>query len=105
MEDHLEELKMKLIRARDTVADEKTFLEFVAALAADWHMEREIESVKPSSPYGPGAMGWENGNIGAFLDAARTWGEASTDGLRFYEVPANIWRRVADMLYAGKIYE
>ena len=105
MEEQNEELKMKLIRARDAVEDEKTFLEFVAALAADWHMERKIEADKPSSPYGPGAMGWENGNIGAFLDAARAWGEASTEGLRLYKVPSNIWRRVADMLYAGKIYE
>ena len=42
----------------DAVDDEQSFLGFLAALAADWHEERDIEAVKPSSPYGPGALGW-----------------------------------------------
>jgi hypothetical protein len=80
-------------------------LKFLAALQADWQTEREIEAVTPSSPYGQGAMGWENPVLGPFLEAAGDWGEASAEGLPLYSVPANVWRRVADMLHAGKFYE
>jgi hypothetical protein len=89
----------------DQVHDEESFLEFVAALAADWQEEREIEKVKPSSPYGPGSLGWENSTVGAVLDAAVRWGAASINGLRFYEKPSNPWRRAAHILHAGKFYE
>ena len=54
----------------EEVVDEATFIDFLRALADDWEEEREIEKTKPSSPYGPGALGWENGSIGTFLDAA-----------------------------------
>ncbi|MDP9126387.1 MAG: hypothetical protein M3N82_17615 [Pseudomonadota bacterium] len=89
----------------DQVNDERSFLHFVATLAADWEEEREIEAIKPSSPYGAGALGWENGTVGAVLDAAVRWGEASIDGLRFYKKPENPWQRAAQILHAGKFYE
>jgi hypothetical protein len=89
----------------DQVNDEGTFLRFVAALAADWQEEREIEAVKPSSAYSAGALGWENGTVGAVLEAAARWGEESINGLRFYEKPTNSWRRAAHILHAGKFYE
>lgn len=81
-----------LREALHRVVDERSFIDFLHALACDW-------SVAPNPP------GWENGSIGAFLDAAATWAEASQNGLRFYDVPSNPWRRVADMLIAGKEYE
>jgi hypothetical protein len=89
----------------DQVNDEESFLRFLAALAADWQQEREMEAVKPSGPYSSGALGWENGTVGAVLDAAVRWGEASIGGLRFYEKPANPWRRAAHILHAGKFHE
>ncbi|WP_077038325.1 hypothetical protein [Pelomonas sp. KK5] len=89
----------------DTVNDEQEFLAFLAALATDWHEEKDIEALKPSSPYGAGALGWENGTVGAVLEAAASWGEASIAGLPLYEKPANPWRRVAQILLAGKFYE
>jgi hypothetical protein len=46
----------------DQVTDEPSFVQFVLALSADWEDEREKEKASPSSPYGPGANGWENGN-------------------------------------------
>jgi hypothetical protein len=55
------------------VVDETSFLQFLAALKDDWDDEQAKESVAPSSPYGPGANGWENGTIGAFLEAAIAW--------------------------------
>jgi hypothetical protein len=89
----------------DQVNDEESFLRFVAALAADWEEEREIEAVKPSGPYSAGALGWENGTVGAVLDAAFRWREISINGLRLYEKPTNPWRRAAHILHAGKFYE
>jgi hypothetical protein len=89
----------------ESVADEQSFLQFMQALAEDWEDEQESERAKPSSPYGPGANGWENGTVGAYLDAAVRWGEASINGLAVYEKPANPWKRAAQILYMGKLYE
>jgi hypothetical protein len=89
----------------DQVQDEVGFLRFVIALAADWEEEQKLEAESPSSPYASGALGWENGTIGAALDASARWGEASIEGLRFYEKPSNPWRRAAHILHAGKFYE
>jgi hypothetical protein len=85
--------------------DEQSLLSFVQALAEDWEDERQQEEVAPTSPYGPGANGWENGTIGAFLERAASWGEATTKGTPFYSVPENPWRRCAHILLAGKFYE
>lgn len=98
-------MAIDLYALADQVNDEESFLSFVTALAADWEEEREIEAVKPSGPYSSGALGWENGTVGAVLDAAARWGEASINGLRFYEKPTNPWRRAAHILHAGKFYE
>jgi hypothetical protein len=89
----------------DEVTDEASFLEFVTALGSDWDDEQAKEAQSPSSPFGAGANGWENGTIGAFLDGAATWGKASVNGLPFYKRPENPWQRAAQILYAGKCYE
>lgn len=100
-----EDLNLRLEEALEAVVDEQSFTEFLVALATDWEAEQEIESTHPSSPYSSGALGWENGTIGAFLDASCRWGSASANGLRFYQVPQNQWRRAADIIFAGKGYE
>ena len=87
------------------VMDERTLLEFMNTLAADWEDERAKEAASPSSPYGPGANGWENGTIGAFLERAASWGEATVAGTELYSPPDNPWRRCAHILLAGKFYE
>lgn len=89
----------------DSVTDEQSFLRFLQALAEDWEDEQQKELANPSPPYCTGANGWENGTIGAFLDAAFQWGDSSSDGLRFYEKPSNPWKRAAEILYMGKLYE
>jgi hypothetical protein len=89
----------------DQVDDEASLLRFINALAEDWQDERRKEAAAPSSPYGPGANGWENGTIGAFLERAGSWAEASSRGMAFYSPPTNVWRRVAHILLAGKFYE
>ena len=97
----------------DAVVDELSLIRFVFALAEDWEDERRKESVTPSSPYGPGANGWENGTIGAFLESAASWADSTRLGLADrtplgqppYQPPDNPWRRCAHILLAGKFYE
>jgi hypothetical protein len=92
--------------ALDAVVDEPSFIAFLNALAEDWELERGIEQIRPSSAYGAGARGWENGTIGAFLERAAAWAEDSSGGLPgVYDPPSNPWRRCADIIYMGKIYE
>lgn len=89
----------------ESVADEQSFLRFLQALAEDWDDEQKQESTTPSSPYGFGANGWENSTISAFLHAAVSWGDASVANLKSYEKPDNPWKRAAQIIYMGKIYE
>ena len=85
-------------------------MRFLAALKDDWYDEQAKERVNPSSPYEPGANGWENGTLGAFLEAAIAWA-SDISAERWAEVSGdqasleNAWRRVAHMLLAGKYYE
>ena len=98
----------------DSVSDERTFLRFLAALAADREDEVEKEKLNPSLPYSAGVNGWEHWSIEGFLEAAAAWGESSIDGMAFqpelegfpkYEKPTNSWKRCAEILYMGKHYE
>ena len=95
----------KLSELRDAVVDEESFVRFLSALAEDRADEVAKEKRNPSSPYGPGANGWENGTIESFLERASAWAESSRDGLEYYEKPKNPWKRCADIIYMGKIYE
>ena len=98
-------MDIDLIELAGTVTDEPTFLNFLNVLAADWHAAEAAESANPSAPYGPSALGWENWTFGAVVGAAARWGEASTNGLQFYEKPTNPWQRAAEILAMGKYYE
>ncbi len=88
----------------DRVRDRESFLAFVGALAADRRDEVAKENQSASSPYGPGAKGWENGTIEDYLDAcvrcAEDWGHRP-QGLP--EQPT--WAAIAEFLYRGKTYE
>jgi len=61
---------MHLKNQADAVHDPKSFLDFVEALAADREDAVALEKINPSHPLGPGANGWENESIEAFLRAA-----------------------------------
>jgi len=98
-------MKDKLIKALESVEDEESFISFVAVLAEDKAEENKEENSNPSSTFGKGANGWENSRIEDFLVAAAEWAEASQADLEHYQKPDNVWRRCADILYAGKIYE
>jgi len=104
---------MELDDLLDCVCDQHSFLEFAKALIADREDEVAKEREKPSSPYGPGANGWENSTIEDFLEAAVAWAEDSEFGQMQWTPEGmakglqedNPWRRFANFLYAGKFYE
>jgi hypothetical protein len=98
-------MAIDLYALADSVSDEKSFLQFLAALAADWEEEQTLEKSTPSSPYSSGALDWENGSIGAMLDAAAAWGTSTVHGAPRYEKPENPWHRAAHIIHAGKFYE
>ena len=100
-----EHMSVDLLQLADTVIDEPTFLRFMHELAADWRAAEEAEAKSPSSPCGPSALGWGNWSFGAIIEASVAWAEASVDRLRFYDKPANPWRRMAQILAMGKFYE
>jgi len=96
---------MELHELADGVCDQRSFLQFVRALVADREDEIIKGREKPSSPYGPGANGWENGTIEAFLDAALRWAEDSEFGKSERVPDQNPWRQFSIFLYCGKTYE
>lgn len=87
------------------VCDEETFIVFLAALSEDWNDEQRKEAVHPSSPYGPGANGWENGTIGMFLEAASAFGSDHLSNPVSRLKHSNTWRQAAAIIYGGKFYE
>jgi hypothetical protein len=89
----------------DAATDERSFVEFVRALARDWNDGAEKDAQQPTSPYGPGANGWEHDSIGSYLEAAAEWAAATVSEAKFYVPPTNPWTRVAHVLLAGKSYE
>jgi hypothetical protein len=86
------------------VCDESSFIAFLGALANDRADEIRKEKISPSSPYTSGPNGWENIGIDTFLESAAAWASDFRDSPR-YEVPSNIWKRCAEIIYAGKSYE
>jgi hypothetical protein len=94
------QVTMELHKLLETVNSKQSFLDFVDALRRDRIDELEKEKIKKSSPYGPGANGWENGTIEAFLDALHSYGHDSDE---IKEEPN--WRMFALLLMAGKMYE
>ncbi len=89
----------------ELVKDEDTFVQFISALGADWKSEQLQERQHASSAFGPGAQGWKNRDMGAFLEAAALWAQAANHRIWGYTKSENPWRRAADILIAGKYYE
>jgi len=94
-----------LIRRLEAITDEDGFVAFIAALAADRDDEVRKNIQNPSSPYGPGANGWENGSIEAFLEAAAAFAQAWKRNPEGLPKSDNPWKRCARIIYAGKHYE
>ena len=95
-----EDLQSKL----NAVHAQDTFVAFVSALAAVRADEVRKEKASPTSLYGPGASGWENATIEAYLAFAAVWAQDWKSSSQ-YRPPTNPWKRCAEILYAGKGYE
>lgn len=86
----------------EAVNDLPSFMAFVAALAAEREAAEQLEREEPARYQLGGALGWQNGSISTYLEAALAyfedsgWAESS-------ERPT--WRDLAQFLYMGKIYE
>ena len=82
-------MREDMFNVASRVQDEKSFLAFLDALAADRKNEAE----------------WENATIEAFLDAAAAWGQVTSERDAASKTTENPWQRCAQMLAAGKFYE
>ncbi len=92
--------------ALNRVNDRESFLNFVRALVKDKEEETVQEAATPSSPWGPGANGWEHDSIEHYLDAALRWGESTNGETHTRSLPQEpSWKAFAEFLYCGKIYE
>lgn len=89
----------------ELVVDEDSFLSFAEALGRDFWLESKLEADNPSPPSMHGRLGWENGSVDTFLDAASAWGRNSAVPGHPGNRDTNPWRRCAHILYAGKFYE
>ena len=93
-----------LARLRE-VTDAKSFLAFVRAVVADRETAVRLERAHPSPPCGPDAGGWENVRIETYLEACAAWAESTDFGVSQGLDPNDLWRRFAQFLAVGKIYE
>lgn len=94
-------METDLFELSEKVHDEATFIQFLTALMKDREREIAIENDAPSSPYGAGALGWQNITIEDFLESAIAWAGDSGQNTE----QKNPWLRVAQILHAGKTYE
>ena len=89
-----------LLQLVESVVDEKSFIAFLGALGEDFAEEHQLERKNPGNPYETGALGWQNGSIDQMLESAVAW---ATDCAPVSDT--NVWRRCAEIIFAGKHYE
>ena len=99
---------MNLHDLLEQVNSKESFIHFARALAADFEDEQKKEEAHPTPFLGvvPGANGWYNFTIDAFLDNMAVWAMGTsgmTDEPMVPEEPS--WYVFASMLYMGKEYE
>lgn len=88
-----------LLALLEAVVDESTFLRFAEALSRISPLsQRTASRLLPVD-------GWENQELGAFLEASVAWARDSDFGARPGPKPANPWALFAAFLWAGRSYE
>ncbi len=75
----------------DAVEDERTFVAFLLALAEDRRKNADYR--------------WQWDSIEDFLEASAAWAADTKTAINGYTPPDNAWKRCADIIFAGKIYE
>ena len=98
-------MSIDLVMLLEAVVDEPSFVAFLEALSDDFAMSCEIEAEEPSAPYGPLALGWENGSVDAVLERAAAWATDTRDNPSLNPLGQTPWRRCAEIIFAGKYYE
>lgn len=94
---------MELHELLEQVEDRETFVIFVKALIADRRKADTSLKESPEKYEWTNVLGWENGTVEAYLNAAVRCFE---DSKHLQDNPETAsWRIFADFLYGGKIYE
>lgn len=94
---------MELNELLEKVNGRESFIVFVKALIQDREKSVEMDRQNPEKYKWVGALGWENGSIENYLNACIACFE---DDKRHQEKPEEItWKRFAEFLHSGKIYE
>lgn len=81
-----------LFQLVDEVENEDTFIYFIEALMKDRINNKVTDE-------------WQNSTIEDFLECSHAWAITSINGLEFYKKPTNPWKRCAQIIHMGKIYE
>ncbi len=105
-----DDVEAKTEELLQSVYDRDSFLVFLRQLYDDWEDSIAKEREHPSNPYDSGANGWQNGSVGAFLEAALAWAETCAErndkGLPYPTLSREpSWESFAYVLMAGKTYE
>jgi hypothetical protein len=92
-----------LARLLQAVVDEPSFLKFLDALSRDFAESKKSDHGVEAMRYAAASpSAWENVTLDVFLEAATAWAaDSNVSG----PSATNAWRRAADILMAGKIYE
>lgn len=98
-------MKARVIDALEKVIDEASFRAFLYSLAEDRKEQNDHEAKHGKGKWSDGINGWQTDDLADYLFSAHAWAESSENGLPLYKKPKNAWKRIADILYAGKIYE
>lgn len=88
--------KKTLFEIVNCVEDEQSFIDFINSLKMDRLAVKKCQDSDDE---------WQNHTIEDFLEQAHEWAEESKNGLEYYQKPTNAWKRCAQILYMGKIYE
>ena len=87
----------------DTVKNEKDFIDFLRDLYKE--KKKDDDDIKTNGKYNPilssGKYGWQNHSIYGFLEAMTAGYEDKIEGNEY----DNIWTKIANIIYLGKIYE
>jgi len=98
--------KSDVLAELENVVDADTFLRFLVAMLKDLRLSQRAELVVPSHPTAQAARGWENNELGSFLEAAIAGGAANRVGQGdAMQTAQRAWRASAEIIYCGKIYE
>ena len=82
----------------DQVKTEKDFIDFLRKL----YKEKVKDDNDKKEEYSSGKYGWENGIISNFLEAMLAGYESVIEDNNKFD---NVWTKIANIIYMGKIYE